>query len=50
MGPINIITLVLIFGLEMMVIGHENNSTKLYLFGSMVMLIGWIWNMVAILT
>jgi hypothetical protein len=50
MKPINIIALVLIFGLEMMFIGHENNSTKLRLAGGIIMFAGWIWNMVAIIT
>lgn len=50
MEPINIIALILIFGLEMMFIGHENNSTKLRLAGSIIMLSGWVLNMVVIIT
>lgn len=48
MEPVNIITLILIFGFEMMFIGHVRKSDKLYIAGDIIMLIGWILNIVAV--
>jgi len=50
MEPINTIALTLIFGLEMFVLGIDNKRNWQKLFGMIVMCIGWIWNMVVILS
>lgn len=50
MEPVNIITLILILGLEIMFIGHENNYPKLHLVGNIIMLIGWILNIIVVIT
>ena len=48
MTPVNNIALVLILGLELMLIGHEEESKNVELIGTILMIIGWILNTVAI--
>ena len=47
MQPINPITVILIFGLELIVIGIETDSKIYKIIGGIIMLGGWILNIVA---
>lgn len=47
MQPINPIAVILIFGLELIVIGIETDSKIYKIIGGIIMLIGWILNIVA---
>jgi len=50
MTPVNTIAIILIFGLELFVIGINDDSNWKKITGMIIMLIGWILNMIAILT
>lgn len=50
MQPVNTIALVLILGLEFMFVGHEADNKILRFIGGVITTIGWIWNIVVILT
>lgn len=47
MQPINIIAVILIFGLQLIVMGVETDSKIYKITGSIIMLIGWILNIIA---
>ena len=47
MQPINIIAVILIFGLELIVMGVEMDSKLYKIVGGIIMLIGWILNIIA---
>ena len=48
MQPVNNIALILILGLELMIIGLDNNNIKIKFIGNILTLIGWILNIIAI--
>jgi len=50
MTPVNTIAITLIFGLELFALGVNDNSNWKKIAGMIIMMIGWIWNIVAILT
>ena len=47
MQPINIIAAILILGLQLIVIGIEANSKSNKIIGGIIMIIGWILNIIA---
>ena len=47
MQPINIIAVILILGLQFIVIGIEANSKSNKIIGGIIMIIGWILNIIA---
>ena len=47
--PMNIITLIIILGLQTLIIGVEDKNSKMKLIGSFITAIGWILNIIAIL-
>ena len=49
MEPANIITIQFILGLELVVLGHENDNKTEHTTGMVLMIIGWILNMIAII-
>ena len=46
--PMNIITTILILGLQLLVIGVDDKKTIMKLIGGGLMLAGWIMNIIAI--
>ena len=47
MQPINIIAVILIFGLQLIVMGIEANSKSDKVIGGIIMIIGWVLNIIA---
>jgi hypothetical protein len=50
MTPVNTITITLILGLELFAIGINEDSNWKKITGMIIMMVGWILNMIAILT
>lgn len=50
MTPVNTITIILILGLELFAIGINEDSNWKKMVGMIIMMVGWILNMIAILT
>ena len=47
MQPINIIAVILIFGLQLVVMGIEIDSKSYKVIGGIIMIVGWILNIIA---
>ena len=50
MQPVNIIALMLIFGLELIIVSMENHSSTFKIIGYIITLVGWICNIIALVT
>lgn len=48
MQPVNVIALILILGLELLIISMEKHNSAMKIIGCIVMLVGWICNMIAL--